>query len=237
MTPVLSFICEKKSLLKSSGMLLLTEGIVLFEDIFYLFLSCSLPVTLSRRWRALATTEQERFYWTGRSSTAFPASQSARSWRWVSISRLYWTKCLKIINIYNKFTHRIPPHESSLCSVRLYKLKIQNKTWFGTRCTFLIKGKLPAVGGEMLIDECVCVWCQVGCVCNDSVIRNHSLLGRPTEGALIALAMKVKPHKALGVGLMRDTTRLRFRELRHDYKTSIINKYVSIFIFLFSVIS
>uniref|UniRef100_A0A8P4G0E6 Calcium-transporting ATPase n=1 Tax=Dicentrarchus labrax TaxID=13489 RepID=A0A8P4G0E6_DICLA len=31
---------------------------------------------------------------------------------------------------------------------------------------------------------------EVGCVCNDSVIRNHALLGRPTEGALIALAMK-----------------------------------------------
>ncbi|XP_038137087.1 calcium-transporting ATPase type 2C member 1 isoform X1 [Cyprinodon tularosa] len=32
---------------------------------------------------------------------------------------------------------------------------------------------------------------EVGCVCNDSVIRNHNLLGRPTEGALIALAMKM----------------------------------------------
>uniref|UniRef100_A0A1A7YP28 Calcium-transporting ATPase n=1 Tax=Iconisemion striatum TaxID=60296 RepID=A0A1A7YP28_9TELE len=32
---------------------------------------------------------------------------------------------------------------------------------------------------------------EVGCVCNDSIIRNHSLLGRPTEGALIALAMKM----------------------------------------------
>uniref|UniRef100_A0A7N8YPU6 P-type Ca(2+) transporter n=1 Tax=Mastacembelus armatus TaxID=205130 RepID=A0A7N8YPU6_9TELE len=32
---------------------------------------------------------------------------------------------------------------------------------------------------------------SVGCVCNDSVIRNHALLGRPTEGALIALAMKM----------------------------------------------
>uniref|UniRef100_A0A669DDV0 Calcium-transporting ATPase n=1 Tax=Oreochromis niloticus TaxID=8128 RepID=A0A669DDV0_ORENI len=31
---------------------------------------------------------------------------------------------------------------------------------------------------------------EVGCVCNDSIIRNHNLLGRPTEGALIALAMK-----------------------------------------------
>ncbi|XP_072249599.1 calcium-transporting ATPase type 2C member 1 [Leuresthes tenuis] len=32
---------------------------------------------------------------------------------------------------------------------------------------------------------------EVGCVCNDSVIRNRNLLGRPTEGALIALAMKM----------------------------------------------
>nr|XP_057908830.1 calcium-transporting ATPase type 2C member 1 [Doryrhamphus excisus] len=32
---------------------------------------------------------------------------------------------------------------------------------------------------------------EVGCVCNDSVIRNGTLLGRPTEGALIALAMKM----------------------------------------------
>ncbi|XP_013884859.1 calcium-transporting ATPase type 2C member 1 isoform X1 [Austrofundulus limnaeus] len=32
---------------------------------------------------------------------------------------------------------------------------------------------------------------EVGCVCNDSLIRNHNLLGRPTEGALIALAMKM----------------------------------------------
>lgn len=34
---------------------------------------------------------------------------------------------------------------------------------------------------------------QAGCVCNDSVIRNNNLLGRPTEGALVALAMKVNP--------------------------------------------
>ncbi|KAG7474575.1 calcium-transporting ATPase type 2C member 1 isoform X2 [Solea senegalensis] len=32
---------------------------------------------------------------------------------------------------------------------------------------------------------------EVGCVCNDSMIKNHNLLGRPTEGALIALAMKM----------------------------------------------
>ncbi|KAM4736378.1 calcium-transporting ATPase type 2C member 1 isoform 1-T1 [Anableps anableps] len=32
---------------------------------------------------------------------------------------------------------------------------------------------------------------EVGCVCNDSVIKNQNLLGRPTEGALIALAMKM----------------------------------------------
>uniref|UniRef100_A0A8P4FZA6 P-type Ca(2+) transporter n=1 Tax=Dicentrarchus labrax TaxID=13489 RepID=A0A8P4FZA6_DICLA len=38
---------------------------------------------------------------------------------------------------------------------------------------------------------CCCRRRDVGCVCNDSVIRNHALLGRPTEGALIALAMKM----------------------------------------------
>ncbi|KAK9514486.1 hypothetical protein VZT92_027950 [Zoarces viviparus] len=32
---------------------------------------------------------------------------------------------------------------------------------------------------------------EAGCVCNDSVIRNHNVLGRPTEGALIALSMKM----------------------------------------------
>ncbi|XP_053183338.1 calcium-transporting ATPase type 2C member 1 [Scomber japonicus] len=32
---------------------------------------------------------------------------------------------------------------------------------------------------------------EVGCVCNDSIIRSRTLLGRPTEGALIALAMKM----------------------------------------------
>ncbi|MBN3305544.1 AT2C1 ATPase, partial [Amia calva] len=31
---------------------------------------------------------------------------------------------------------------------------------------------------------------EAGCVCNDAVIRNNTLMGRPTEGALIALAMK-----------------------------------------------
>uniref|UniRef100_A0A6Q2YMG6 P-type Ca(2+) transporter n=1 Tax=Esox lucius TaxID=8010 RepID=A0A6Q2YMG6_ESOLU len=31
---------------------------------------------------------------------------------------------------------------------------------------------------------------EAGCICNDAVIRNNTLMGRPTEGALIALAMK-----------------------------------------------
>ncbi|XP_067093315.1 calcium-transporting ATPase type 2C member 1 isoform X3 [Osmerus mordax] len=34
---------------------------------------------------------------------------------------------------------------------------------------------------------------EAGCICNDSVIRNNTLMGRPTEGALVALAMKDKP--------------------------------------------
>ncbi|KAF4020612.1 hypothetical protein G4228_012780 [Cervus hanglu yarkandensis] len=32
---------------------------------------------------------------------------------------------------------------------------------------------------------------EAGCVCNDAVIRNNTLMGKPTEGALIALAMKM----------------------------------------------
>uniref|UniRef100_A0A674ASU2 P-type Ca(2+) transporter n=1 Tax=Salmo trutta TaxID=8032 RepID=A0A674ASU2_SALTR len=32
---------------------------------------------------------------------------------------------------------------------------------------------------------------EAGCICNDAVIRNNTLMGRPTEGALIALAMKM----------------------------------------------
>uniref|UniRef100_A0A8D0G8Z4 Calcium-transporting ATPase n=1 Tax=Sphenodon punctatus TaxID=8508 RepID=A0A8D0G8Z4_SPHPU len=32
---------------------------------------------------------------------------------------------------------------------------------------------------------------EAGCVCNDAVIRNSTLMGKPTEGALIALAMKM----------------------------------------------
>ncbi|KAM6967964.1 calcium-transporting ATPase type 2C member 1 isoform 1-T1 [Aplochiton taeniatus] len=54
--------------------------------------------------------------------------------------------------------------------------------------------------GEVLLDgEMVHGFCnrsisllvEAGCVCNDSVIRNHTLMGRPTEGALVALAMKM----------------------------------------------
>uniref|UniRef100_A0A3P8U1A6 Calcium-transporting ATPase n=1 Tax=Amphiprion percula TaxID=161767 RepID=A0A3P8U1A6_AMPPE len=52
--------------------------------------------------------------------------------------------------------------------------------------------------GEVLLDgevihgfSCPSISKIVGCVCNDSIIRNRNLLGRPTEGALIALAMKM----------------------------------------------
>lgn len=31
---------------------------------------------------------------------------------------------------------------------------------------------------------------EVGCVCNNAIIQNDTLLGQPTEGALIAVAMK-----------------------------------------------
>uniref|UniRef100_A0A8C4YS64 Calcium-transporting ATPase n=1 Tax=Gopherus evgoodei TaxID=1825980 RepID=A0A8C4YS64_9SAUR len=32
---------------------------------------------------------------------------------------------------------------------------------------------------------------EAGCVCNDAIIRNSTLMGKPTEGALLALAMKM----------------------------------------------
>lgn len=32
---------------------------------------------------------------------------------------------------------------------------------------------------------------QAGCVANNAVIRKNTMMGQPTEGALIALAMKV----------------------------------------------
>ncbi|XP_077861777.1 calcium-transporting ATPase type 2C member 2-like, partial [Saccoglossus kowalevskii] len=34
----------------------------------------------------------------------------------------------------------------------------------------------------------------VGCVCNNAEIRNETLYGQPTEGALLALAMKMDMH-------------------------------------------
>uniref|UniRef100_A0A8C9SV28 Calcium-transporting ATPase n=1 Tax=Scleropages formosus TaxID=113540 RepID=A0A8C9SV28_SCLFO len=56
--------------------------------------------------------------------------------------------------------------------------------------------------GEVLLDGevvhgysnlSICKVVEAGCICNDAVIRNNTLMGRPTEGALIALTMKVLP--------------------------------------------
>ncbi|XP_017759240.1 PREDICTED: calcium-transporting ATPase type 2C member 1 isoform X1 [Eufriesea mexicana] len=53
--------------------------------------------------------------------------------------------------------------------------------------------------GEVLIRKCdnmelaraaISNMLEVGCVCNNAIIQNDALLGQPTEGALIALAMK-----------------------------------------------
>ena len=37
----------------------------------------------------------------------------------------------------------------------------------------------------------ICFCLQVGCVCNNAVIHADTLLGQPTEGALLAAGMKV----------------------------------------------
>ncbi|XP_034154011.2 calcium-transporting ATPase type 2C member 1 isoform X1 [Pangasianodon hypophthalmus] len=51
----------------------------------------------------------------------------------------------------------------------------------------LIDGKMVHGFSNISISKLV----EAGCVCNDAVVRNNALMGRPTEGALIALAMKV----------------------------------------------
>ncbi|XP_060756466.1 calcium-transporting ATPase type 2C member 1 isoform X4 [Neoarius graeffei] len=51
----------------------------------------------------------------------------------------------------------------------------------------LIDGKVVHGFSNISISKLV----ETGCICNDAVVRNNMLMGRPTEGALIALAMKV----------------------------------------------
>lgn len=40
---------------------------------------------------------------------------------------------------------------------------------------------------------------QVGCVCNNAVINGESLLGQPTEGAILAAGMKVSLYHSLAL--------------------------------------
>jgi hypothetical protein len=47
---------------------------------------------------------------------------------------------------------------------------------------------------EISLELCaqpICFCLQVGCVCNNAVINADTLLGQPTEGALLAAGMKV----------------------------------------------
>jgi len=39
--------------------------------------------------------------------------------------------------------------------------------------------------------ESITALLEVGCVCNNAVIHDNQLLGQPTEGAMLAVAMKV----------------------------------------------
>ncbi|KAH0627276.1 hypothetical protein JD844_002798 [Phrynosoma platyrhinos] len=48
---------------------------------------------------------------------------------------------------------------------------------------------------------------EAGCVCNDAVIRNNTLMGKPTEGALIALAIKDKPEICFMKGAYEEVIR------------------------------
>jgi magnesium-transporting ATPase (P-type) len=57
------------------------------------------------------------------------------------------------------------------------------------------KSSLKFFGGELrTVWKSACSFVllfQVGCVCNNAVINGDTLLGQPTEGALLAAGMKV----------------------------------------------
>uniref|UniRef100_A0A7N8XVL8 P-type Ca(2+) transporter n=1 Tax=Mastacembelus armatus TaxID=205130 RepID=A0A7N8XVL8_9TELE len=81
-------------------------------------------------------------------------------------------------------------------ALRLYKrLDVKSMKTCGCCCTVICSDKTGTLTkNEMTVAQLFTsdgLHAEVGCVCNDSVIRNHALLGRPTEGALIALAMKM----------------------------------------------
>ncbi|KAL0985320.1 hypothetical protein UPYG_G00155430 [Umbra pygmaea] len=54
---------------------------------------------------------------------------------------------------------------------------------------------------------------EAGVICNDAVIRNNTLMGRPTEGALIALAMKMGME-----GLQKEYVRLEEHPFSSEQK-------------------
>ena len=54
--------------------------------------------------------------------------------------------------------------------------------------------------GWVLLPNTDCRYCypphlQAGCVANNAVIRTNAVMGQPTEGALVVLAMKVRGQK------------------------------------------
>uniref|UniRef100_W5KCX8 Calcium-transporting ATPase type 2C member 1 n=1 Tax=Astyanax mexicanus TaxID=7994 RepID=W5KCX8_ASTMX len=83
---------------------------------------------------------------------------------------------------------------------------------------------------------------EAGCVCNDALIRNGTLMGRPTEGALISLAMKMGLE-----GVQQEFVRLeeipfsseqKWMAVRCVHRTQqvrIISSYKKIYIFFFYI--
>lgn len=54
-------------------------------------------------------------------------------------------------------------------------------------------------------------------MCNDAVIRNNTLMGKPTEGALIALAMKVRVCPGLSSVTMNCHPRERWKTINFSF--------------------
>lgn len=116
---------EHKPAFKSAvvQMILLLADRFIRTDVYrpaHLFLSEYFTCVSCCRWRASATTEQERFCWTERSSTASPARQSVKWWRWVNkhLQQLmfkFLTGSESTTRLYSVFCHTEQMYWLTLC--------------------------------------------------------------------------------------------------------------------------
>ena len=64
---------------------------------------------------------------------------------------------------------------------------------------YSLEGGLCCTGGERIVGNShpsLSRVIEIGCICNNATLSNGILIGQPTEGALLVLAMKVSIHVA-----------------------------------------